>query len=144
MITFNDDETKANNLIIKIKRGYKPTRLTFNFSFLTKDKQYNLSGKNVDKAIKAKLIDKIIFLSSEDKVAVLNYEKYQGLEKLDESEVTLRKHSEFVTSNRDNFCGEGYWIFRLSDKGRVIGKMIDTTFYILSIDTRFKQYSHGN
>ena len=66
-----------------------------------------------------------------------------GLEKIDEEQVSLRKHHEFLESGRNDFCGEGYWVFQLAKKGRVIGKMIGTTFYILSIDTDFKQYNHG-
>ena len=40
-ISFDDSEVKENELLIKIKKGYKstkdykPTRLSFNFSFLT-------------------------------------------------------------------------------------------------------------
>ena len=86
-ISFDDSEVKENELLIKIKKGYKPTRLSFNFSFLTDERKYNLSSKSVDKVVKSKIIDKIAFLSSEDKVMVLNYEKHMGHEKIDEEQV---------------------------------------------------------
>ena len=39
-------------------------------------------------------------------------------------------------------AGEEYWVFRLSKLGRVICKRIETTFYIIAIDTKFDLYEH--
>lgn len=140
------DTTKIDtnkNPEIKIDKSYTPTRMTFNFSFLTPNREYGLNGKSVDKKIKAKLIDRLEFLSQKDYVAILGLSKEVGLEKLPESSVSLRKHPEFISSGRDDACNNDFWVFRLSKKGRVIGKMKDKIFFILSIDVKFDSYKHG-
>lgn len=118
-------------------------RLAFNFSFLTKDSKHNLSGnsKYVTKDVKLKLLQKIEFLSKADITAVLNYSKKTGLEKLPENEVKISIHPEF--GDRYQSCGSDYWVFRLGKLGRVIGKKNNNIFYVLSIDTLFKQYKHN-
>ena len=106
------------------------SRLAFNFSFLTNSTQYNLkkNNKNVDKKIRLKLLEKIFILSQEDKVLVLGYPKAQGLESIPEDQVSLRVNQEFKDSGRYNECEDDYWIFRLSTKGRVIGKISNNIF----------------
>lgn len=139
-----------------IKSSYDPTkkfenpriekapqeRLAFNFSFLTLDKKYNYEGSN-DKKMKLKLLDKIYFLSQKDMIDLLSHDdKYSGLEKLDDSEVNIRINPEFKKKRYD-LCEDGFWIFQLNRIGRVIGKKYKNIFYIMSIDTKFKQYDHG-
>lgn len=141
---------------LNIKSSYDPTekfknpkiekapqeRIAFNFSFLTPDKKYNYEGSS-DKKMKLKLLDKIYFLSQKDMIDLLSHDdKYSGLEKLDESEVKVRINPEFK-KKRYNLCEDGFWIFQLNRLGRVIGKKYKNIFYIMSIDTKFKQYSHG-
>lgn len=139
-----------------IKSSYDPTkkfenpkiekapqeRLAFNFSFLTPDKKYNYEGSK-DKKMKLKLLDKIYFLSQKDMIDLLSHDdKYSGLEKLDDSEVSIRIDPEFKKKRYD-LCEDGFWIFQLNRIGRVIGKKYKNIFYIMSIDTKFKQYDHG-
>ncbi|QTD66340.1 hypothetical protein [Lactobacillus gasseri] len=139
-----------------IKSSYDPTkkfenpkiekapqeRLAFNFSFLTPDKKYNYEGSK-DKKMKLKLLDKIYFLSQKDMIDLLSHDdKYSGLEKLDDSEVNIRINPEFKKKRYD-LCEDGFWIFQLNRIGRVIGKKYKNIFYIMSIDTKFKQYDHG-
>lgn len=139
-----------------IKSSYDPTkkfenpkiekapqeRLAFNFSFLTPDKKYNYEGSK-DKKMKLKLLDKIYFLSQKDMIDLLSHDdKYSGLEKLDDSEVSIRINPEFKKKRYD-LCEDGFWIFQLNRIGRVIGKKYKNIFYIMSIDTKFKQYDHG-
>lgn len=130
---------------IKIKK-YRPTKLAFNLSFLTNDKNYNLS--KLDKMVKAKIIDKMEKLSKEDFVKVINFSKEQGLESIEPKFFKkIRMHNNFK-KDRDEFCADNYWIFRLGKSGRVIGKIIDNkysptkTFFVLSVDTKFDQYTH--
>lgn len=120
------------------------SRLAFNFSFLTDFTQYNLkkNNKNVDKKIRLKLLEKIFILSQEDKVLVLGYPKAQGLESIPEDQVSLRINQEFKDSGRYNECEDDYWVFRLSTKGRVIGKISNNIFYILAVDPKFDLYKH--
>lgn len=111
---------------------------------MTNSVQYNLekNNKNVDKKIRLKLLEKIALLSQEDKVLVLNYSKIQGLESIPEDKVNLRVNPEFKSSGRYAECEDDYWVFRLSTKGRVIGKISDNIFYILAIDPKFDLYKH--
>ncbi|MDH5101407.1 hypothetical protein OQI87_10250 [Lactobacillus kefiranofaciens] len=51
------------------------SRLAFNFSFLTKQKDYNLKSKKLSKSVKVKLLEQISSLSEDDKVIILNRPK---------------------------------------------------------------------
>lgn len=120
-------------------------RLVFNFSFLTKDNKYNLdkNNKKISKEIKAKVLERMYQLSVVDKVTVLGYDKVQGLEKIHETKIkSLNPHPDYEDYKIKEECGEDCWIFRISKKGRVIGKMNDNIFYIIKIDTDFKSYKH--
>ena len=118
-------------------------RLAFNFSFFTPDKKYNYSGSK-DKKMKLKLLDKIYFLSQKDMVDLLSHDdKYSGLEKIHASEVKIRINPEFKKERYD-LCENDFWVFQLNKIGRVIGKKYKNIFYIMSIDTKFKQYDHGS
>lgn len=123
--------------------SHKVSRLAFNFSFFTKDKDYNLNSKLITHKVKNKLLEKILSLSEEDKVIILNRSKEQGLELLPEDEVNLRVNPEFKSSGRFANCEEDYWIFRLNKLGRVVGKINKNIFYILAIDVKFDLYNHG-
>ena len=126
-------------------RKHHTSRFAFNFSFLTPDSKYNLdkNSRTINKKVKLKLLDKIRELSQEDTVAVLGYNKRQGLEQIPEAEVRLRIHPEFRKSQRYDECDDDYWVFRLGKLGRVIGKKNNNIFYIMSIDTSFDQYDHS-
>ena len=125
---------------IMVKR-YPHQRLTFNFSLITPDKNYDL--KNREKKLKLKLVQVLENLSQEDKVALLARAKNNGLEKISKNEIkSLRLHSEFQ-HERNSDCEEGFWIFRLSKNGRVVSKINRNLFYILAIDSKFKLYDHG-
>lgn len=119
------------------------SRLAFNFSFLTQEKDYSLKSRKISKDVKLKLLERISSLSEEDKVLIMNRPKEQGLEPLPEEVVNLHINSDFKKSGRYDECDEYYWVFRLSKKGRVIGKINENIFYILAIDPKFKLYKHG-
>ncbi|EFR61246.1 hypothetical protein LBJG_01772 [Lactobacillus jensenii 1153] len=72
----------------------------------------------------------------------MNRSKEQGLELMPEDQVKLRIKQEFKTSGRYDECDDDYWVFRLSKKGRVIGKISDNIFYILAVDPKFDLYKH--
>lgn len=118
------------------------SRLAFNFSFLTQEKDYNLKSKKLSKDIRLKLLERISSLSEDDKVLVMNRPKEQGLESLPEESINLHINSNFKDSGRYDECDEHYWVFRLSKKGRVIGKISDNIFYILAVDPKFDLYKH--
>ena len=100
------------------------------------------NNKNVNNKNRLKLLEKIATLSEEDKVLILNRSKDQGLELLPEEQVKLRINQEFKDSGRYEECDDNYWVFRLSKKGRVIGKISDNIFYILAVDPKFDLYKH--
>lgn len=125
---------KSNKL-----EDFKPEYVQFNFSFITKHEKYNLENND---SIHTLLLEKIYYLSSMDWVQVLALRKEQGIETL--SSHALKKFTippEFK-DRRDDYCTDKFFVFRLRNQGRVIGKMIDKTFYILAIDTTFDLYKH--
>jgi hypothetical protein len=128
---------------IIIPRHFTQTKLTFNFSFLTHDKKYNFSNKGFNKNVKSVFLNTLLRLSSDDLVAIFSYPRETGLERMDESEMHFSLNAEFSRSDRDKDCLDGMWIFRMNNKGRVIGKIQNTTFYIMCIDTSFDVYDHG-
>lgn len=129
---------------VKIKQHID--RFAFNFSFLTRDSKYNLDGrsKTINNRVRLKLLDRINQLSQNDKVVILNCDKREGLEKMPESYVKLSIHPDFKSSKRYDECDDDFWVFRLGNLGRVIGKINENIFYIMSIDASFDQYNHGS
>lgn len=130
---------------VKIKKHHVD-RFAFNFSFITKNSKYNLdsNSKTINKKVRLKLLDRITQLSQDDRVVILNRDKREGLEKIPENKVRLSIHPDFKKSKRYDECDDDFWVFRLSDLGRVIGKVNENIFYIMSIDASFDQYNHGS
>lgn len=127
---------------IKLRDNYKPKKLAFNFSFLTRNKKYNF--QTIDKATKAKILDKMAYLSSEDFVIVAStWPKEKGIEKLNESEISISMHPDFFDGKREKFCDDYFWVFRLSKKGRVVGKLLNNIFIVVGIETTFDSYKHS-
>lgn len=128
----------------KIKEHFEK-RLVFNFSFLTTEKKYNLdpNSPKINDKIRLKLLERIYQLSQSDFIDVLNMDRKIGLEKIPEKEMKkFHLHPEFIRTKRTDKCDDQCWIFRLGNKGRVLGKMNDNLFYIVKIDTDFGSYKH--
>jgi len=143
-ISFQDSYTNTEKPTIDIKKAieFEPSRLTFNFSFITRDRKYNFSSKGCNKNVKNNILDKIVRLSSESFVSILGWPREQGIERMPESDVGISINPEFISSKRHASCLEDLWVFRLSKHGRIIGKIQDKTFYVLAIDTTFDAYKH--
>lgn len=124
------------------KGTFKPTKLMFNFSFITSQRKYNLDSKGITSKVKAKLVERLFFLSTEDFDALLGFSKEKGLECLDDNIVHYRINQDFIKTGRINYCLDGTWVFRLSNMGRVLGKISNKVFYVLCIDTSFDAYKH--
>lgn len=114
------------------------TKISFNFSYLVSDKKYNHT--QLEHKVRKKLIEKLCILSTEDFVVIKSWSKDQGFEKMPITK--LKPPSSFISSGRDDKAGEDFWVFRLNMLGRVICKRIETTFYIIAIDTTFDLYDH--
>lgn len=143
---FNERYEKLSKpkAVVQVNKSlhFEPSRLAFNFSFVTRDKKYSFSGKNFDKVARLKLLDKMIRLSTDDLVLILSWPRQVGFESLPEDEVRLAINPEFRNSGRHADCLAKLWIFRLAKTGRVIGKIQGTTFYVLGVDTSFDLYRH--
>lgn len=124
--------------------NFSPTKLAFNFSFITSDRKYNFQGKHFTKVVKLSLLQNLIKLSEHDLVTILSWDKQTGLESLPTAAVGFKVNADFVASGRFESCLAGYWVFRLNQLGRVIGKIYRTTFYILCLDLTFDTYNHGS
>lgn len=140
--SFSLNQNNGSKKKVTVPEHFVPTKLSFNFSFLTKDREYNLESKSLNKNITNALVKKIYSLSQSDFTVILNLRRESGLERLDEDEVNFRLHSNFKDSGRDQDCLDGYWCFRLNKLGRVIGKISGVTFYVLCIDAKFSVYKH--
>ncbi|KRO06430.1 hypothetical protein [Levilactobacillus parabrevis] len=135
-------ETGHIKIDLRKQLHFDPDRLAFNLSFVTRDRRFNFEDKGFSKIVKAKLFDKMVRLSSDNFNVILGWSKSVGLENLPETAVRLAINPEFVQSHRHEDCLPDYWIFRLANTGRVIGKIQEKTFYVLAVDTKFKLYKH--
>lgn len=129
---------------VKTPENFQPSRMAFNFSFVSEDKKYGFNGKGIDQKVRKKFVEKVLFLSSSEFDVILGLPKASGLESIAENQVHFRVKADFKSSGRHQDCLDGFWVFRLNKLGRVIGKIFDKTFYILCIDTAFDAYDHGS
>ncbi|WMB98917.1 hypothetical protein LLJM4_03280 [Lactococcus cremoris] len=138
-VTFKQAKQKDSKINFEEKspESYR-TRISFNFSYLISNKKYN--HEKMELKVHKKFLERICALSTEDFVVIKSWKKEEGFEafKID----GLNPPSSFINSGRDKKAGEEYWVFRLSKLGRVICKRIETTFYIIAIDTKFDLYEH--
>lgn len=145
-------EVKITN--IALKEAKEPIYLTFNFSFITDNNSYNFLNKNCTPDHKHFLIERLMELSGKDIISLTaNSDKFHGLEKINISNLSKRDqlkkiklHSEFENSVRYKMAGDNFWIFRLCPNNnpfpsRIIGKMIQNTFYVMYIDCNHELYA---
>lgn len=117
-------------------------KIAYNFSYLSKDKDYILDKS--DKKEKIKLLERMLYFSNMDKIEATGLDKRKGFELIEESECKAHIDSEFKKSGRDDECENKLYIFRLGRDARVIGKFNDNILYILFIDKHLKAYDHGS
>lgn len=122
---------------VEVKEDWK-TRISFNFSYLVSNKKYN--HKSLEFKAHKKLLNKLYILSTTDFVTVKSWKKEEGFETLEIKK--LKPPTDFTNSIRGEKAGKEYWVFRISTMGRVVCKRINTTFYIIAIDTTFDLYDH--
>lgn len=152
-IKFNSpDKTKAPTLKMQsiYEKNQHALRLSFNFSFLTKNNDYNLNSSTFTGEIAKILFNRISSLSQHDVMSATALGKRLGLELVKkfggrDKIGSLKLHEKFG-EERTNLCNEGYWIFRLCPnnnpyESRVLGKIIDHTFYIMFIDCEHVLYA---
>lgn len=122
-----------------VRRPMRYDRMSFNFSFLTNDKQYNL--ETLQPVHQKKLLHKLKILSADHVTRVKLLRREQGLEFIDSLKKSITI-ADFIDSGRFDECDDKYCVFRMSDSGRVIGKIYNNLFYVLAIDTKFDLYDH--
>lgn len=133
------DVKQNNDNRITLSNGSKSERLIFNFSFLSSKYDISIIEKNTYK----KLLDKIVQLSQiESMTALLAMPKANGLEKMTKSSFKkdIGLPTNFTNSPRMDMVGDDYWVIRLSQQIRMIGKMTDTLFYVVAIDEKHEVY----
>ncbi|WP_157456133.1 hypothetical protein [Carnobacterium maltaromaticum] len=135
----------------QIRSAGERLHLTFNFSFLTSNKEFNLENTEFDTAHRNQLLQRLIELSKEDLIFVKAGKKFNYLECLKKEKLSkcrLKKmsiHPTFENGSRIKIAGDNFWVFRLYCNNmplpsRVIGKMIDHTFYVMFIDLKHALY----
>lgn len=147
-----DYEKRISNLALR--KAKEPIYITFNFSFITENSDYNLFCPKCSDAHKHHLLERLRSLSTKDIVSLTaKTSKNWGLEKINLSDFgkndkikSLKIHSSFLNSKRNELAGDSYWIFRLCPNNnpfpsRIIGKMIDNVFYIFYIDYNHELYA---
>ncbi|WP_338753021.1 hypothetical protein [Leuconostoc mesenteroides] len=146
------DKSKAPTLKMQsiYEKNQHTLRLSFNFSFLTNNNDYNLNSSVFTGEIAKTLFNRISYLSQHDVMSATAKGKKLGLELVKnfggrDKIGSLKIHEKFG-SERTTLCNDGYWIFRLCPnnnpyESRVLGKIIDHTFYIMFIDCNHVLYA---
>lgn len=136
-----------------LQKEQENLHIVFNFSFMSNNKSYNFENANFENADRCELLNRIAFLSMNDFVATLAFNKKLGFEKLKFESIKKQKlgtqklHDKFsVGKPRYEKCGNDFWIFRLYPNNvpkpiRIIGKMDDYHFYLMFIDIEHDLYS---
>lgn len=146
------DKSQAPTLKIQsiYARDQHKLRVSFNFSFLTNNNDYNITCSLFTGPVAKKLFDRISFLSKYDVMSATALGKEHGLELIKkfgrkDKISSLNIHEQFG-QERLGLCNDGYWIFRLCPnnnpyESRVLGKIIDHTFYVMFIDCEHELYA---
>lgn len=118
---------------------FAPQYIKFNLS-------YAKSDKNFEAKYKAQLLDRMIFLSSELYISVLNWDKSIGLE-FEEIKMNKNIPKKFEDRFRSKEYNNKLAIIRLYPNNnpicaRIVGAIIKNVFYIFYIDTKNKLYKH--
>lgn len=145
-------ETKVTNLALR--KAKEKVFITFNFSFMTNNNKFNFHNEEFKEEHKHILFHRLHELSKKDIVSLTaKTNKNYGLEKIDKKNLSskdklknMQIDTVFSTSKRDDLSGDGYWIFRLCPnnnpfESRIVGKMIDDTFYVMFIDINHDLYA---
>ncbi|MCT3362087.1 hypothetical protein LJ555_11630 [Lacticaseibacillus paracasei] len=124
-------------------------RLAFNFSFLTNDSHYSFENSHFDETVSKKLFIRLHDLSVVVKSKAFLMDKKHGIEKYSPTKkddlYNKADHREFGKERR-KMSGDDYFIFRLFPNNtpipcRVIGRIIDETFYVMFIDYEHELYA---
>ena len=131
---------KGKQRIIKpCTNCFAPQYVKFNLS-------YAKSDKNFETKYKAQLLDRMIFLSSQPYVTVLNWDKCKGFE-FEEIKTNKSVPKEFEERFQSKEYNNKFAIMRLYPNNnpicaRIVGAIIRNIFYIFFIDKKNKLYKH--
>ncbi|QHJ76639.1 MAG: hypothetical protein [Bacteriophage sp.] len=138
-IPLKKNQPESSTKLDVAKRLMRYDRMSFNFSFLTNDRQFNLD--TLQPVNHKKLLNKLKLLSAHNVTKVKLLPKEQGIEFIESLKKSITI-TEFKSSGRFDECDNNYCVFRISNVGRVIGKINNNLFYVLAIDTKFSLYDH--
>lgn len=128
---------------------YKPTHIKFNLSFITDNNEHTIYCKDMNDQHLAELFKRMIVISKTSMVELLAQPKNNGLESIEGEKFKGNKKDIFIKkfkeANKVEFSKGKFFIFRLYPNNnpipaRVIGKMINTTFYVLAVSLDHKLY----
>lgn len=122
-------------------RATSDLRLVFNFSFLCSDDKYNLKNSDIDHR---RLLARLEELSQRTWVALTILPKSSGIERVSKSNLSGRLKDmpdpKGFGDKRLKYATDKVAIIRLNGKARLIGKLIDQTFYLFWIDLNHELY----
>ncbi|MGH2116561.1 hypothetical protein [Aerococcus sp. L_32] len=148
------EKQKATITNLALREARQPVYITFNFSFMTNSNEFNFKNDNLTSDHKDYIFRRLFELSNKDMVSLTaNTNKKWGLESLKLKELSnkdkikqMSLHTKFQDSVRNELSGEKFWVFRLCPNNnpyptRIIGKMIDDTFYMMFLDLEHELYA---
>lgn len=129
--TFLNKHKADNQNALKAANDSYP-KFSFEFCFGTKK-----SIEQCSKDIKYRIMDKIIYLSQLAWKDISGLRREQGFERIDVSSLSHNSNTPVKFSDVNKVD-----VFRIGDKGRLIGYIEEDTFFIVWIDTKFEMYDH--
>lgn len=123
-------------------RAVSDLRLSFNLSFIANDDHYNLNNDSLNHQA---LMRKMEQLSNRTLVSMLNEPKKAGIENIPQKKLNGRIKDMPIPvgfgETRSKIATDKLAIARFnSQQSRLIGKLIDQTFYIFWIDCNHELY----
>ncbi|MCZ4337127.1 hypothetical protein [Shewanella colwelliana] len=128
---FKKHENDQKNIVVTINDSYP--KFSFEFCFVS-----NKSVEKINKSEKVALIEKIVHLSKITWAEIKALPRQQGFEKIDKKSFQKLPGVPALFKDENKIT-----VFRLpSGKGRLVGYIVDETFFIVWVDTKFDMYKH--
>ncbi|MBR6517845.1 MAG: hypothetical protein IKT40_13515 [Bacilli bacterium] len=135
---------KFNEQLLSNKSTFEPIFLKFNFTFLNDD------FKKIDKAIANKILETCKYISIRPWISVMNDPKKISFEQIPVNQINSKmcrpteygSDVKFENSIRKLDNKRDVIRIRETDKGRIIGKIVNKIFYVFYVDASGKGYKH--
>lgn len=139
------DKLKINAQHLSNKSTFEPVFLKFNFTFLNDD------FKKIDKETANKVLETCKFISIRPWISVMNDPKKISFEQIPVNQIKAKmcKPTEYGSDvkfeNNIRKLDNKRDVIRIreTDKGRIIGKIVNKIFYVFYVDALGVGYKHG-